>query len=92
MKIRRTLALVLAIVTAFSLAACGNAEPAGDDGSEAKTEIVAALNRRLLQIMCKPPEWCKIEASHRRLYICRPAVLRVRPICTPITLCGWRRK
>lgn len=44
MKIRRTLALVLAIVTAFSLAACGNAEPAGDDGSEAKTEIVAALN------------------------------------------------
>ena len=24
---------------------------------------------RLLQIMCKPPEWCKIEASHRRLYI-----------------------
>lgn len=44
MKIRRTLALVLAIVMAFSLAACGNAEPAGDDGSEAKTEIVAALN------------------------------------------------
>lgn len=25
--------------------------------------------RRLLQIMCKPPEWCKIEALHRRLYI-----------------------
>ena len=24
--------------------------------------------------------------------ICRPAVLRVRPICTPITRCGWRRK
>ena len=23
---------------------------------------------RLLQIMCKPPEWCKIEASHRRFY------------------------
>ena len=22
----------------------------------------------------------------------RQAVLRVRPICTPITLCGWRRK
>ncbi|WP_204220758.1 hypothetical protein, partial [Flavonifractor sp. An52] len=27
------------------------------------------INPRLLQIMCKPPEWCKIEASHRRLYI-----------------------
>ena len=26
------------------------------------------LQARLLQIMCKPPEWCKIEASHRRLY------------------------
>ena len=25
-------------------------------------------------------------------WICRPAVLRVRPICTPITRCGWRRK
>ena len=24
---------------------------------------------RLFQIMCKPPEWCKIEALHRRLYI-----------------------
>lgn len=44
MKIRRTLALVLAIVMAFALAACGNAEPAGEDGGEAKTEIVAALN------------------------------------------------
>ena len=27
---------------------------------------------RLLQIMCKPPEWCRIEASHRRLYIYDP--------------------
>ena len=25
-------------------------------------------------------------------WICRPAVLRVRPLCTPITRCGWRRK
>ena len=25
-------------------------------------------------------------------WICRPAVLRVRPICAPITRCGWRRK
>ncbi len=24
---------------------------------------------RLFQIRCKPPEWCRIEASHRRLYI-----------------------
>ena len=24
--------------------------------------------------------------------VCRPAVLRVRPICAPITRCGWRRK
>ena len=27
------------------------------------------LNSRLLQIMCKPPKWCKIEAPQRRLYI-----------------------
>ena len=28
-----------------------------------------AFRSRLFQIMCKPPEWCRIEASHRRLYI-----------------------
>ena len=34
-----------------------------------QAKLMTKTNPRLLQIMCKAPEWCRIEASHRRLYI-----------------------
>ena len=33
-----------------------------------RSQPAMEASSRLFQIMCKPPEWCKIEASHRRFY------------------------
>ena len=55
----------------FGLGEDGGADKKLDRLRE-KAQLMPVLKRthpaRLLQIMCKPPEWCKIEASHRRFY------------------------
>ncbi|HIY05611.1 MAG TPA: tetratricopeptide repeat protein [Candidatus Evtepia faecigallinarum] len=44
-------------------------DPAGKGVQTGEEKIILIeTSERLLQIMCKPPEWCKIEASHRRFY------------------------